>query len=132
MQSLLSNLCCVGLCNVPCDPSWTKPGAAANEKALSAAGAGPIAKRAFDGNVFCKPRSLFITFTRVVHGCRACLARMDGTERLDSMVRRFVKSYLSTAGKIPVPVLSVLQSCWHLSRKSTAGKLLLLESLPVA
>lgn len=28
----------------------------------------------------------------------------------DSMVRRFVKSYFNTAGKIPEPVLAVLQS----------------------
>lgn len=35
-----------------------------------------------------------VTLTCVVYGCRAYLARMDGMELLDSMVRRFVKSYL--------------------------------------
>lgn len=51
-----------------------------------------------------------MTLTCVVHACRACLARMDGMELLDSMVRRFVKSYLNTAGNISGTVPCVLQS----------------------
>lgn len=53
-----------------------------------------IAQRFFVANVFCDPNVCLVTCS--VCDCRAYLARMDGMELLDSMVRRFVKPYLHT------------------------------------